>query len=480
MFDFNQPKLKLGVAYTRRDTWMNKETESNKNDIIEKVSILVKSQDIEVFSTEDLEVRRKKIMITGRELLRSNNKYMTDYEDAISAAAYFKEKEVDALFVPFANYGQEEAVAKLAKELDVPLLIWGPRDGIASPTDTYRPTDSQCGIFAASKVLRRYGIKFTHIENCEINDVIFEEGFNTFIETARIVSAFKKRGRIAQISVRPQQFLDLMVNEGELLEKFGIEVVPITGIELIDTIKIIQKKEGEQIDALLAEIEETIDLSRIPDKRAMAAIELGFMKVAKRYSCNAIASDCWHTIRREFGFGPWFVFGDLYDKGLPCTNECDIHGAITSLMALGALNNKSAAFLTDLTMRHPSNDNAELLWHMGFAKQLKDPSVEGYVIKTGEGHYRLKTGDLTILRFDGDHGDYFCFVGKGESIHGPETGGNYTYLQVEDWTKWEKKFVYGPYVHHVVGIYGDYRDALFDACRYLDIQYDTPDSALFI
>ena len=63
---------------------------------------------------------------------------------------------------------------------------------------------------------------------------------------------------------------------------------------------------------------------------------------------------------------------------------------------------------------------------------------------------------------------------KGESIHGPETGGNYTYLQVKDWSKWEKKFVYGPYVHHVVGIYGDFRNALSDACRYLDIQYDTP------
>ena len=36
MFNFDQPKLKLGIAYTRRDTWMNKETESNKNDIIEK------------------------------------------------------------------------------------------------------------------------------------------------------------------------------------------------------------------------------------------------------------------------------------------------------------------------------------------------------------------------------------------------------------------------------------------------------------
>lgn len=475
MYEFKQPKLKLGIAYTRRDTWINKETEANKNAIIEKVSLLAKEHDIEVYSTEDLDARKRKFMVGGREISRSNNKYITDYEDAIIAASYFKEKEIDALFIPFCNFGQEEAVAKLAKELNVPLLIWGPRDGIPNPTATYRPTDSQCGIFAASKNLRRYGVKFTYIENCAINDVIFEKGFNTFIETTRIVSSFR-RARIAQISVRPQQFLNLMVNEGELLEKFNIEIVPITGTELIDTIKIIQKKEGDQIDALLADIEKTIDLSQLQDKRVMAAIELGLMKIAKRYNCNAIASDCWHTIRSEFGVGPWFVFGDLYDRGLPCTNECDIHGAITSLLAIGALNNKSAAFLADLTMRHPENDNAELLWHMGFAKQLKDPDVNGYVIKTGEGHYRLKTGDLTVLRFDGDHGNYSCFVGKGESIHGPETGGNYTYLQVEDWSKWEKKFVYGPYVHHVVCFYGDYRDAMIDACRYLEIKFDSPDS----
>ena len=60
MFDFKQPKLKLGVAYTRRDTWMNKETESNKSDIIEKIVALTKKQNIEVFSSEELEVQRKK------------------------------------------------------------------------------------------------------------------------------------------------------------------------------------------------------------------------------------------------------------------------------------------------------------------------------------------------------------------------------------------------------------------------------------
>ena len=33
MFNFDQPKLKLGVAYTRRDTWMNKETETVYNPV---------------------------------------------------------------------------------------------------------------------------------------------------------------------------------------------------------------------------------------------------------------------------------------------------------------------------------------------------------------------------------------------------------------------------------------------------------------
>ena len=474
LFEFAQPKLKLGVAYTRRDSWVNKETEANRRLIIEKVTSLAKEQDVELYSTEELDARRKTFMIGGRELSRSNNRYMMDYEDAIIVASYFKEKEVEALFIPFCNFGQEEAVAKLGKELNVPLLIWGPRDAISNPTAIIRPTDSQCGIFAASKDLRRYGVKFTYIENCAINDEVFETGFRTFIETARIVRAFRQ-ARIAQISVRPQQFLSVMVNEGELLEKFGIEIVPITGTQLVDIINNIQKKDDEQIDALLSEIEKTIDLSQLQDKRTLAAIELGMMKIAKDYRCNAMASDCWHTIRHDFGIAPCFVFGDLYDRGLPCTCECDIHGAITSLLAVAAANNKSAAFLADLTMRHPENDNAELLWHCGpFAKQLKDPDVVGFVTKTGEGNYRIKKGDLTVLRFDGDHGNYSCFVGKGQSIHGPETGGNYTYLQVADWRKWERKFVYGPYVHHVVGIFGDYKDSLCDACRYLGIKYDTP------
>ena len=458
---------------------MNSQTEDNKLRAKSKLDFLLGGIDIEVFSNDDLETNRKLKYINGREILQSNNKYLSDYRDACVCSEYFKNCKVDALIFIFCNYGQEEAIAKLAKDMKVPVLLWAPRDKIVNSNEIYRQTDSQCGVFAASKVLRRHGIKFSYIENCDFDDPIFSSGIKQFLTSARIVKNFRS-GRIAQVSVRPQQFLNLMVNEGELLERFGIEVIPVTGVELLDTIKGVLKKDEDDIQLLLSEIESTIDMSKVPDKRVLAAIELGYMKIANRYSCNSIASDCWHTIRREFGFGPWFVFGDLYDHGLSCTNECDIHGAVTSLIALGALNNQSSAFLTDLTMRNPCDDNSELLWHMGFAKSLKDPSEPGYITSTGEGSYRLKKGDLTILRFDGDNGEYSCFIGFGESVNGPETGGNYTYLKVDDWRKWEKKFVYGPYVHHVVGVFGDFRNAINDSLVFLNIKSDSPSSDLFL
>lgn len=478
MLNFEIPKLKLGIAYTRRDTWMNKSTEKNRSIIADFLNKSALDLEFEIYSNDTLDASRKRKYINGREVLQSNNKFLTDYQDAISTAEYFRKCKIDALFIAFCNYGQEEAIAKLAKELNVPVLLWAPIDQIDNENDVYRSTDAQCGIFAASKVLRRYGVKYTFIENCDIKSNIFLNGLKQFISSARIVKNFRS-GRIAQISVRPQQFVNLMVNEGELLEKFGIEVVPVTGVELLDSIKDSLKKE-EEIRELLEDIETEIDLSQVPNKEVLAAIELGYIKIAKRYSCNAIASDCWHTVRREFGFGPWFVFGDLYDRGLPCTNECDIHGAITSLIALGALNNSSPAFLSDLTMKNPEDNNSELLWHMGFAKSLKDPRELACVVPTGEGNYRLKNGELTILRFDGDNGYYSCFVGHGQAIYGPKTGGNYTYLKVDNWSKWEHKFVYGPYVHHVVGMYGDHRAAIKESLHYLNIKADNPESNNYI
>lgn len=45
--------------------------------------------------------------------------------------------------------------------------------------------------------------------------------------------------------------------------------------------------------------------------------------------------------------------------------------------------------------------------------------------------------------------------------------GSYVWVKVDDWSKWEKKLIYGPYIHHCVGIYQDVRGVLQEACRYI-------------
>ena len=68
-------------------------------------------------------------------------------------AEKFRAEGIDGLFLPHCNFGTEYVCARLAKELGVPVLIWGPRD--ERPDENgIRLRDSQCGLFATGKVLR--------------------------------------------------------------------------------------------------------------------------------------------------------------------------------------------------------------------------------------------------------------------------------------------------------------------------------------
>ena len=54
-------------------------------------------------------------------------------------------------------------------------LLWGPRDERPDENGV-RLRDSQCGLFATGKVLRRFGVPFTYMTNCRLTDPEFERG----------------------------------------------------------------------------------------------------------------------------------------------------------------------------------------------------------------------------------------------------------------------------------------------------------------
>jgi L-fucose isomerase-like protein len=173
------------------------------------------------------------------------------------------------------------------------------------------------------------------------------------------------------------------------------------------------------------------------------------------------------------GVLPCQLIGELTGMGYPVACEGDVCGAVTSVMLHAADYNKSPSFFADLTIRHPSNDNAELLWHCGpFPNALIGNTKDPFIDDGGRGNWELKAGNLTIGRFDSIEGGYSMFLGEGKTCEGPKTTGTYVWMEVDNWVKWEKKIVEGPYIHHVAGIYGKYAGVLAEACKYINLKAD--------
>ena len=111
-------------------------------------------------------------------------------EDEIKIAEKFTAAKVNGLFLAHTNFGTEYECARLAKRLGVPVLLWGPRDERPDASGV-RLRDSQCGLFATGKVLRRFRIPFTYLCNCDLEDPEFELGIRNFIAVCNVVKTFR-------------------------------------------------------------------------------------------------------------------------------------------------------------------------------------------------------------------------------------------------------------------------------------------------
>lgn len=458
-------KIKIGVAATRRDVFNAKEAARYKDIVLQKLQTY---PDIEVVDIND---------VNAEGLLFDDNNL-----DAVTSK--FIHAKVDGVFFPHGNFGTEYLVAKAAKEIGKPVLLWGPRDD-APQADGVRTRDTQCGLFATGKILRRMGVPFTYMTNCRVEDVEFENGIRLFSAVCGVVRAFRDI-KILQISTRPAPFWTMIVNEGELLERFGVEVHPISLTEMLMGMEKVMEENGAAYRDTVEKISRmNCDaLSGTDGISKIAAMKVFIRRKAEEHGCTAVSMQCWTALQDAISLMPCVTNGLLTDEGLPAMCETDIHGAISSIMLQEAVRRTSPVFFADLTVRHPENDHAELLWHCGnFPPSVaKDPGKAAigcnFILPSqapGIGNWELKEGPITVCRFDGDNGEYKLFMGQGKSVSGPRTIGTYVWFEVPDWKKWEYKLVCGPYVHHVAAAYGQVSAVLYEACKY--ITGLTPDPA---
>ena len=358
------------------------------------------------------------------------------------------------------------------------MLLWGPLDERPLP-DGRRLRDTQCGLFATGKVLRRFQVKFTYLTNCRLSDPVFERGLRDFMAVCNVVKTFRHI-RILQMGPRPFDFWTTMCNEGELLEKFNIQLSPIPLPELLAEVRRIRDGNGAKEELEILHDKTVIKISE-PKVETVAALARAMRNLIEKYGCQAGAIQCWTALQGELGIMPCAANSILNDLGIPVVCETDIHGAITALMAEAAVMNESRSFFADWTVRHPDNPNGELLQHCGpwpISIAREKPELTCPIAFDDEGSLsaEAKAGkELTLTRFDGDNGEYSLLLGNAKSVEGPKILGTYMWVEVENIKRLEEKVVTGPYIHHCVGVYKNVVPILYEACKYIGIKADLYD-----
>lgn len=392
-------------------------------------------------------------------------------------AKKFKSENIDGLFLANENFGTEYECARLAKQLNVPVLLWGPKDE-APAADGSRLRDTQCGLFAIGKVLRRFNIPFTYLVNVDIDDPEFERGVQDFIKVCNVVKTFKNT-RVLQVGPRPFDFWSTMANEGELLEKFNISLSPIPLEELVQEIHQIQNSNDSEITKTINKLKEIADIDiNDNDLNMIAALKVALSNKMKQYGCNSGVIQCWTALQDEIGILPYASESLLQDEGTPVTCETDIHGVISELLVEAATMDDQKAVFADVNCRHPENPNGELLQHLGvfpFSTAKNKPKLpkSHFVFDyPGSVGFEAQDGNYTLCRFDGDHGNYSLLMGNAKTTPGPYEQGTYLWLQFQNLNRFETKLVYGPYIHHIAAVRADVVPVLYEACKYLNL---TPD-----
>ena len=447
-------RIKIGYCPTRRDVFSREEAI--------KFNRIIRDE-IEKFDIDIVDLKG----INEEDLLFSDR----DIQTVIDR---FTAEKIDAIFFPHCNFGSENRVAQVARATNVPVLLWGPRDD-APNNDGIRSRDSQCGMFATGKVLRRHNVPFTYLINSKIDEENWKIGFKKFIQVVSVVKSVKNLN-ILQISTRPEAFCSVICNENELLERFNVHLYPITLNDVVLEMKKVKAENGEDYNKTIDFVKSLSKDASLNQIQEVASLKVAMKNLAKQFNCRAVAIQCWTSLQDMIGIMPCLANSMLTDEGLPTVCETDIHGAITAVMMQALTMGEKTPFFADVTVRHPENDNAELLWHCcNFPYSLANKDNEcGVGVSRyhndsfGIGEWELMPGDLTIARFDGDHGNYQLFIGEAKTTKGPKNVGSYVWIEVENWARWERKLVEGPYIHHVCGVYGKYAEILLEACKYIN------------
>lgn len=418
-----------------------------------------------------------------------HNGLVRDDVGARATVDLFAQRGVQGIVIGTMTFGDEVSAVSIAEALDVPVLVFGTREGPFTG-DGGRRSDSFCGTLAITSGLYRRKIPYLFTGIVWPEEPALAHAVRIFARACAAVDAFYG-ARIGMVGYRPERFETCAFSESALIGRFRQRVVPIPESEVFAAADS-WPEEDHRLLAVLGEIKREADCRACSEAAliTMGRLELVLQRYFQERDLSAMAFSCWNEIQERYGICACSTLGRLTGKGMMIACEVDVLGALTMLTQYKASLEAVVPHFIDWTIQHQELENVFLAWHCGNAPAvlaaegtpvtLREQAIMRPVVgpdnvmpasAQGAAEFQLHPGPVTLSRLVEYDGAFKMLITSGEIILSEDRlRGAWSWVRVDDLSRLYRVLAEQGFIHHASMVHGDVADALEAFCRFTGIE----------
>lgn len=395
---------------------------------------------------------------------------VTSSEEAQAAAGQLAAQPPDLLIILQASFADSSMVMAIAQQVDSPLLLWAVPE---EHTGGRLRLNSLCGINLAGHALKRAGRRYEYVY-APPDDLAALDKIHSLAK-ARRVQRRLQGARIGRIGEHPNGFDTCRVDSAALLQRFGLELVPVELNTVFAGARAIPAEMAADVaDHLRGRVNGLDQLDTQATNGTLSAY-VALHGLTEAQGLSGLAVRCWPEFFTDLGCAACGALSMLSDALKPCSCEADVNGTITQLI-LQWLSGEPA-FGSDIVSVDSERDGL-VLWHCGLAPlSMADPEARPETTIHSNRklpllmQFPLKPGRVTLARLSEATGAYRLVIGSGEMQRAPRSFSGTTGV-----VRFERPaaavldtILTEGLEHHISLTYGDHVDALLALANMLEL-----------
>ena len=371
------------------------------------------------------EIRSIEAALAGAHQLVSAGLVTTE-EEASSAAAKFREANVDALIACCAMWSEDQPLLKVLGDLqNTPLLLWCWTPGTTLPgkltaLDLIK-WSGPVGAQQISGALNRSGHKFAFVMGNHNEKETLRE-IQEFLAAATVARNLK-HARIGLIPYRYHVMTNTWVDEFDLMSKLGVDIVYVSVNQLASSSASMKELDVKRYVESIGDIRVLPEVSSQGLSEAVK-VSLGLAKIVADFRLDAVSiADCNEELHAVLKCRPCLYIPSVFEHGIAIGMEGDLLGIIGQLI-LSKLSGQPTMFTEIFT--YDESRNEILVGHAGM-HDIRLAESRSTVTVTPDYEYpresagvwmsfSVKPGPVTLLSIASSESGFHFVVTKGEAL----------------------------------------------------------------